>query len=179
LNVSRDRTSRSAGFTLIEVVVATAVATVLILATASLTTTLATAAARQKAASSAQGRRALALALLRHDFGGRLAVAPAQGARGDSDGSTRQIEFSTTADAFGREGQGRFQRHLQYRAGPQGLWRGESETGSTPVVPVLEEPVTFDFWDPVSKSWADQPSPRTTALRLTFLRVPAERVIVR
>lgn len=157
-----------AGFTLVEVMVAVAVAALLIGGvTASIQATVRTA-ERQKSDARAEERRARAVELFRDEWRGRLAVgrppiAPPAG--------TRAFMLSTTADSIAEAG-ARGIRLVTYEASENGLSRRE---GAAQVL-LLPGLVEIDFWDGVA--WRAEPDGRRSAARLHF-QLPEEFVVFR
>lgn len=157
-----------AGFTLVEVMVAVAVASLLIVGvTASTQATIRTA-ERQKSDARAEEQRARAIELFRQDWRGRVRVikpplSPPAG--------TRLLMMTTTADPVATPN-GRGTRLVTYTASEKGLSRKEGDAES----PLLPGPVLLEFWDGVA--WRSEFGGRQPAVRLQ-LQNPEETVVFR
>jgi len=157
-----------AGFTLVEVMVAVAVASLLIVGvTASTQATIRTA-ERQKSDAQAAEQRSRAVELLRQDWRGQVrivkpAMAPPSG--------VRMLLLATTSDPVSTAN-GRGTRLVTYTASEKGLFRKEGGAE----LPLVTGPVQMDFWDGVA--WREEPGGRQPALRLR-LQNPEESVVLR
>ncbi|HLY08748.1 MAG TPA: prepilin-type N-terminal cleavage/methylation domain-containing protein [Planctomycetota bacterium] len=156
------------GFTLVEVMVAVAVASLLVLGvTASTQATLRTAERQQSDARRAE-ERARAVELVRQDWRGSLRairppVSPPAG--------VRVFQLTTSADSLVPSG-GRGVRLATYTASEKGLTR--SEGGSE--VLLIPGPVVLEYWDGVG--WRPELEGRPQAIRLQ-VRDPDEQILVR
>jgi prepilin-type N-terminal cleavage/methylation domain-containing protein len=157
-----------AGFTLVEVMVAVAVASLLIVGvTASTQATIRTA-ERQKSDAQAAEQRSRAVELLRQDWRGRVrlvtpALPPPVG--------VRMLVMTTTSDPVSATN-GRGSRLVTYTASEKGLFRKEGDAELS----LLNGPVQLDFWD--GAAWRETPAGRRPALRLR-LQNPEESVVLR
>jgi len=156
------------GFTLVEVLVAVAVASLLILGVTASTGSAVRTAERQRTEARAEEERARAVELVREDWRGRLrvfrpATAPPVG--------VRVLQMSTTADSVAASG-GRGIRLVTYTASEKGLARSE---GGAELL-LLRCPVEMDCWD--GAVWRPEPIGRQSVLRLR-LRDPDEILILR
>jgi prepilin-type N-terminal cleavage/methylation domain-containing protein len=155
-----------AGFTLVEVMVAVAVAALLILGVSAATQSTVKTAERQKSEARQEEQRARAVELLRQDWLGRVKIlkpspAPPVG--------VRTLLLSTTADSLSNQ---RATRLVTWTASEKGLSRSEGKGELT----MLPAPVSLDFWDGVT--WRSEPSPSSPAIRL-ILRNPEETIVLR
>ena len=154
----------SAGFTLVEVMVAVAIGALLILGVSAATQSTVKTSERQKADARLEEQRARAVELLRQDWRGRVrilkpATTPPAG--------VRMVLLSTTADSLTNS---RATRSVTWTASGKGLLRKE---GSVETV-LLPGPVGLDFWDGIA--WRSEPG--ETAVRL-LLQNPEETVVLR
>lgn len=157
-----------AGFTLVEVMVAVAVASLLIVGVAASTQATIRTAERQKSDARAEEQRARGLELLRQDWRGRVrlikpAMTPPQG--------VRLLMMTTSADPVSTPN-GRGIRLVTYTASEKGLMRKEGDAEWS----LLPGPLTLEFWD--GAAWREEPGGRQPALRLK-LQSPEETVVFR
>jgi prepilin-type N-terminal cleavage/methylation domain-containing protein len=157
-----------AGFTLVEVMVAVAVASLLLIGVTASTQATVRTAERQKADSRTEEQRARAIELFRQDWRGRVRLAkplilPPAG--------TRTLMFSTTGDSVSSSG-ARGTRLVTYEASEKGLLRKEDKAE----VLLLPGPVQVDYWDGVA--WRMEPGGQQPAVRLS-LQNPEEMVVFR
>jgi prepilin-type N-terminal cleavage/methylation domain-containing protein len=146
------------GFTLIEVMVAVAVASLLIVGvSASAQSTIRTA-ERQMADARTAEERGRGIELLRADWRGRVKVL--KPSRTPPIG-TRSFVLIGTGDAICPQG-GCRGGTVTYSASEQGFWRMEQ---GAPLL-LLKGPVLPEFWDGLS--WTSELPRRTVALRLQF-----------
>ena len=156
-----------AGFTLVEVMVAVAIAAFLILAVAAATQFAVVSAGRQKNESRQAEVRARAIELLRQDWRDRTKiVTPAQ----PPPAGTRVLQLATASDSVSSPR--RSAGLVTYAASEKGLLRSERESDSW----ILPGPVIMEFWDGVA--WRPQPAGAQPTLRL-LLATPAETVVLR
>jgi prepilin-type N-terminal cleavage/methylation domain-containing protein len=173
--------SHPAGFTLIEVLVAFALAVSMLVAVYATTQAAAKTAERQKAGSREDAQWLRFEQVVRRDLRGSLATGDAQagGATASaSDGEQAFLSFTTTADSAlaGEDGNVTVRRAIQVRyvtrPGASGVdvVRVEDRPGlaalETPLLRVPAEPVIESF-DGVRWSAGFRPSSRPAALRLT------------
>jgi prepilin-type N-terminal cleavage/methylation domain-containing protein len=156
------------GFTLVEVMVAVAIAALLILGVSAATQSTIQTAERQKAEARQEEQRARAVELLRQDWRGRLrivkpTITPPAG--------TRVLSLSTTADSVSASN-ARASRLVTWTASERGLSRKEADLESG----ILPGPVVLEFWDGVA--WRAEPGGAQPALRL-LLQNPEESVVLR
>jgi len=157
-----------AGFTLVEVMVAVAVASLLIVGvTASAQATIRTA-GRQKSDARAEEQRSRAIELFRQDWRGRVRVIPPMR---PPPAGTQILRLSTTADSISSPSL-RGVPLVTYEASENGLLRME---GSAALL-ILPAPVQMDFWDGVA--WKAEPAGGKPAVRLV-LQNPEETVVFR
>jgi len=159
---------RSAGFTLVEVMVALAVSTLLILGVGAAARSAVRFSEAQKAEGRAQERRFRAVEILRQDWRGRLRLLASSR---DLLQGGQSLNLVTTADSLlaTRE---RACREVVYRAGDRGLIRQERDTRWI----LVEEAATLEFWD--GRGWNREPRGEVQALRVTFSG-PAQTIVIR
>jgi prepilin-type N-terminal cleavage/methylation domain-containing protein len=156
------------GFTLIEVMVAIAIASLLIMGVTTSTQATLRTAERQKSDARAEEERARAIEVLRQDWRGRVRLIlpmtpPPAG--------VRILSMTSTGDSVARPG-GRGVGLVTYTASEKGLIRKEGETD----LPLLPGPVQLEFWDGVA--WRAEPGGKQAAVRLQ-LQNPEETVVIR
>lgn len=155
-----------AGFTLVEVMVAVAVASLLILGVSAATQSTVKTADRQKREARREEERSRATELLRQDWRGRIKVlkpSPSPPA------GTRVLLLVTTADSLAG---GRSTRLVTWTASEKGLARREGAIET----PLLPGPLSLEFWD--GAAWRSEPAGMASAVRL-ILQDPAETVVLR
>jgi prepilin-type N-terminal cleavage/methylation domain-containing protein len=156
------------GFTLVEVMVAVAIAALLIVGVSASTQASIRTAERQKAGSRADEVRSRTVELFREDWRGRIRIVRPSA---PDPAGIRTLALSTTADSLLSQSS-RSVRVVTYSASEKGLSRveGESET------PLCPGPVKLDFWNGVA--WKDRPDGGILAVRLGF-QDPEEFVVFR
>ena len=156
------------GFTLVEVMVAVAVASLLIIGVTASVQATARTAERQKVDAKAEEQRAWAIELFRQDWRGRvLLVKPAL----PPPVGVGVIMISTTADPVATPS-GRGTRLVTYTVSEKGLSRNEGPADLL----LLPGPVQIDVWDGVA--WRTDFSGKQSAVRLQFQN-PEEVVVLR
>jgi len=156
------------GFTLVEVMVAVAIASLLIVGVTASTQALVRTADRQRSDARAEEGRARAAELFGQDWRGRLKAAMP---RPDPPAAVRPLVLSTTADSLRPSG-ARGVRLVTYVVTEKGLLRKEGDAE----VLLLPGPVRMDFWDGVA--WRPEPGGSRPAVRLR-LEDPEEVLIFR
>ncbi len=141
---------RRAGFTLIEMVIAVAVAALLVSGVyATLVATTRTAEADTKRAHAA-GLRARALSILQSDLRGRTALKVEQS------GDGAKLVLTTTSDGLSPHEIRRGLISVTYQAKEEGLLRSEPTAAGVIEVLLLAEPVRFGFLE--KGAWTAKPS---------------------
>lgn len=165
------------GFTLIEMVVAVAVATMLVVGVSSALHATKEVADRQQARAREQATRARAIEVLRRDFRGRVKV------KGDAAPRLAGLEdwtvfiCSTTADSILTGDAKRGVREARYVASGGGLEREESGSAGKAKTTLADGGVTMEFWD--GRAWRRElKNDEVYALRVAFLS-PPEVVVIR
>ncbi|HEV3028069.1 MAG TPA: type II secretion system protein, partial [Planctomycetota bacterium] len=145
------------GFTLVEVLVAVAIASLLILGVSSSTQATIRMAERQQAGARAEEERTRAIELLRQDWRGRVrSVRPLLPGL-PAPGGLRKLVLTSTGDSITTSaGRGSFL--VTYTASEKGLSRKE---GGEEIV-LFPEPVGLEFWDGVV--WRSEPAVKILAL---------------
>jgi len=157
-----------AGFTLVEVMVAVAIASLLIVGVAASTQGTIRTAERQKSDAKSEELRARAIELFRQDWRGRVrvvkpALSPPVG--------VGVLAMSTTADSLAAPND-RGTRLVRYTVSEKGLSRNEGQADLS----LLPGPVLIDYWDGVA--WRTEFSGKHSAVRLQFQN-PEEVVVFR
>jgi prepilin-type N-terminal cleavage/methylation domain-containing protein len=156
------------GFTLVEVMVAVAIASLLIVGVTASTQATVRTANRQRLDARAEEGRARAAELFGQDWRGRLTASMP---RPEPPATLRPLVLSTTADSLRSSG-ARGARLVSYTVTEKGLFRKEGDTQ----VLLLPGPLRMDFWDGVA--WRPEPGGGRPAVRLR-LEDPEEALIFR
>jgi prepilin-type N-terminal cleavage/methylation domain-containing protein len=152
------------GFTLLEVMLAAAITAALAVTTLSAASTLARSAEARGSEAKREERRARAVEILSADWRARTRLSRALD-------DPKALEFGSTSESL-RHADVRSTTRVRYQAGAGGLRRQESRES----IPLVEEPVTLEFWD--GAAWRADPKADVRALRLTFTN-PSETFVIR
>lgn len=168
--LARRHANREAGFTLIEVVIAVAVAALLVSGVyAALVATTRTAEGDGRRAR-ATGLRARALTILGSDLRGRTSLKVEPSAEG------AKLLISTTSDGLSPHETKRGLAAVSYLASEKGLLRSESTPAGPIEVRLLDEPVRFEFLE--RGAWTSRPSGDVEAVLLK-IGDPAREILIR
>lgn len=153
------------GFTLIEVVIAVAIASSLVAAVYTALASTSRTAERQMRHARRDARRIRAIEILRADFRGRVEL--------ETEGET--IILKTTADGFSPYQAAR-SGLVTYSVQEEGLVRTEGEGDMAMEVLLTKEPVEFQFWE--EGMWRKTLKEEALAVRVIFLE-PLDVVVIR
>jgi prepilin-type N-terminal cleavage/methylation domain-containing protein len=166
-----------AGFTLVEMVIAVAIATMLVSGVyAALVSTSGTA-DRQGADAKGEELRMRAVELMRRDLRGRMKiVVDATLLETVAEGSSA-FTCQTTADSLGTgQALSRGGVEVRYTASPKGITRQESPKSGRKELVLLEEPTRFEYW--IGNLWKATGKGEVSAVRVIF-EGPPETVVFR
>lgn len=159
----------SQGFTLVEMMIAVAIAATLVGAIYAALVSSQHAAASQAVDAGKDAARMRATELVRGDLRGRLTLKAETGPEDKSS----VLVLATTSDSLSLGEMQRTIQEVRYTASLRGLKRSE---GKGPELELSTGPVAIEFWD--NGAWRKQPGPAPLAIRVTFSE-PEERTVIR
>lgn len=168
---------RRAGFTLIEMVIAVALATMLVSGVYEVLVSTSRTADRQGMDAKGEELRMRATELMRRDLRGRMKLTVDATLLETVAEGASSFTCSTTADSLGAGRiPGRGGIEVRYAASPLGLTRQESPKSGRKELVLLQEPVRFEYWS--GNLWKATGGGEVSAVRVVFLG-PTEAVVIR